>query len=104
MLPHYQTWIENPFSERPHGGESFEQFSRRVEQGWHDVCEHIMNMQASSITIITHGGVIRHLLSKLASERQSFFSWEVPCAGGYQLTWSRDSFNEHKRCQRLQKI
>lgn len=104
ILPHYQTWINHPFSERPEGGESFEEFSLRIEQGWEQIREEIITTQASFVTIITHGGVIRYLLTKYSPYERSFFTWDVPHVGGYDLTWPMDVFKTRGRCQHLQKV
>ena len=104
MLPHYQKWLSNPFSEPPDGGEAFADFTFRIDQGWHNVCQRMIKKKLSSAAIVTHGGVIRYLLSMFAPKKQSFFSWNVPCASGYQLTWSSERFNHRVRCEYLQKL
>jgi alpha-ribazole phosphatase len=100
----YQTWLDDPFSKAPAGGESFEQFAERVLAGWDFIKKQAMASRANHIAVITHGGVIRFLLSAFAPERKAFFEWQVPFAGGYELVWEQEGFRRDGPCISLREV
>lgn len=100
----YQRWMAQPFTVRPPKGETFVEFSNRIQKGWQFVRQKMITLQLTSIAIVTHGGVIRYLLSLFASNRQSFFTWSIPFAGGYRLIWTRGQFLQHKQAESVKSI
>jgi alpha-ribazole phosphatase len=92
----YTDWLTDPFFHHPPGGESFADFAERVDRGWKQVVEDVEATKASSAVIITHGGVIRQLLSVLTSARKSFFAWDIPYGGGYELIWTNGALGRLK--------
>lgn len=103
-LSSYKKWLDDPFSEQPDSGESFATFGLRVLSGWSKVKEKIIAGNASSSAIVTHGGVIRYLLSTFSSCKKSFFEWNIPYVGGYQLIWSKTGFRRGEKCMSLQEV
>jgi alpha-ribazole phosphatase len=100
----YTNWLSDPFFERPPHGESFQEFAERVENGWKEVANTIIETNASSAVILTHGGVIRQLLSTWSKERKSFFEWKIPFGEGYQLIWTKEAFRREEKCMLLQAV
>jgi alpha-ribazole phosphatase len=100
----YTEWLSNPFTYQPPQGESFHEFTERVESGWRQVADTIVDTNASSAVIVTHGGVIRQLLSNWSKERRSFFEWKVPFGEGYQLIWTKEAFRREEKCMSLQAV
>src|SRR5699024_5278493 len=100
----YTNWVSKPFSCRPPNGESFHEFAKRIESGWREVVEKILETNASSAVIVTHGGVIRYLLTTYTSYCKSFFEWSVPHGAGYQLIWSKDNLRRKEKCMSLQEV
>lgn len=100
----YREWINDPFSCCPDGGESFQEFGLRVEKGWEKAINQIQQTNATDVAIITHGGVIRYLLSHFAPKKISFFEWKIPFGGGYQLIWTKDSLRSGDKCMSLQAV
>ena len=41
------------------------------------------------VAIVTHGGVIRYLLSKLVPEKRDFWEWKVPHGQGFELVYGQ---------------
>ena len=64
--PYYEEWIHHPFHSEPPEGESYPAFADRVEKGWQAVCAHMVEESVHRLAIVTHGGVMRYLLSKLS--------------------------------------
>lgn len=97
----YQLWLNTPLEAPVPDGESYPAFSRRIELGWHEQVQ----MEDGNFTLITHGGVIRELLVRYAPESRSFWGWQIPYAGGYQLFWEcRDALRRGDRCTSLQVV
>ncbi|MBY0121187.1 histidine phosphatase family protein [Bacillus sp. S/N-304-OC-R1] len=102
--PEYRSWISSPLSANPLGGESFKEYSERVDKGWDIVKEKMMNTSLSRAAIITHGGVIRTLLMKWASVEKDFWEWKVPHGQGYELVWNRQDLRRGARCTLLREV
>jgi alpha-ribazole phosphatase len=100
----YQKWINDPFSGSPDGGESFEEFCLRVQKGFRKVKNQILQMGVPDAVIITHGGVIRYLLSTFSPQKGAFFEWRVPYGGGHQVVWTKDGFRREETCISLQAV
>ncbi|ASK61851.1 hypothetical protein CFK37_06600 [Virgibacillus phasianinus] len=103
-LPSYRHWIDHPFRSRPDGGESFEAFCRRIQDGFTEIRRQIIATDAKETAIVTHGGVIRYLLSILLDQNTPFFQWHIPYGGGYRLCWTKDSFRRDENCMLLQEV
>ena len=72
--PHYEEWINHHFTSEPPEGESYPIFTERVEKGWQELNELIVEERFKSLAIVTHGGVMRYLLSKLSPRNGIFGS------------------------------
>jgi len=101
---HYRLWIEDPFTITPPDGESFQQFSKRVQNGWSGVIQEILTKNILRCAVITHGGVIKHLLEKFAPEQKGFWSWKVPHGYGIELIFEREALRRRERCILLQEV
>lgn len=100
----YTNWLASPFTDGPPGGESFQTFADRIENGWEKIVNKIFEVNASHAVIVTHGGVMRYLLTTYTSVSKSFFDWKVPHGGGYQLLWSKDHLRRQETCMSLQEV
>lgn len=102
---YYQRWLAQPFMIQPPNGESFAAFTERVETGWTQVKQKIIDNQSRHTVIVTHGGVIRYLLTKYGPPKNPFWGWHLKHGNGYECVWS--SFNDLKegnRCISLQAV
>lgn len=98
----YRKWLTDIFHEPIEEGESFEQFGKRICTGLQKVSEQIVDQRVNRIAIVTHGGVIRYILHRLFPEDQSFFDWQIPFGGGYELTWNKEVLKErNEQCTLL---
>jgi alpha-ribazole phosphatase len=103
--PHYEEWISGHFSIEAPEGESFPIFADRIEKGWQKVCVLMLEERINRLGIVTHGGVIRYLLSKLGHEEQDFWEWKVPHGNGFELVWSsKEAFRRGERCNLLRVV
>ncbi|MBU8879907.1 histidine phosphatase family protein [Bacillus sp. FJAT-29790] len=102
--PEYQKWLGSPFTVKPPEGESFFEFSTRVQAGWEKAIKKIIDSNVRKAAIMTHGGVIRHLLTKYAPEAKDFWEWKIPHGNGYELIWSLEVLREGERCTLLQEV
>ncbi|WP_158701674.1 histidine phosphatase family protein [Lentibacillus sp. Marseille-P4043] len=103
-LPAYRHWLDNPYTASPDGGESFAAFGDRIRTGFTMVKKQILDSDAKDSAIVTHGGVIRYLLSVFSGQNRSFFEWKIPYGGGYRLCWLKDDFRREKACTLLQAV
>ncbi len=103
--PYYRKWLESPEFVTPPEGESFLSFSARVDQGWKILSTMISKEKVRQLAVVTHGGVIRYLLSAYAPEERDFWSWRIPHGSGYALVWdSITSFRRRQRCTLLREV
>jgi alpha-ribazole phosphatase len=56
----YHTWLEDPYNNRPTGGENFKEITERTTTEVGRIVSE--NADGSSVAVITHGGVILSLL------------------------------------------
>ncbi|USK85061.1 histidine phosphatase family protein [Peribacillus asahii] len=98
---YYQTWLENPMKADVPEGESYPVFSERIREGWRN-----LNIgKVENIVIMTHGGVVRELLARYAPEEKSFWDWQIPHAGGYELFWNdKEAWRRGERCTSLRVV
>jgi alpha-ribazole phosphatase len=40
-------------------------------------------------------------LTKLTAEERSFWEWQIPFGGGYELSWSVDEWRSDEKCSSL---
>ncbi len=103
--PHYEEWIHNHFTSEPPEGEGYFTFAERVEKGWEVVISMMLEGELNRTAIVTHGGVIRYLLSKHSHEKREFWEWKVPHGNGFELVWSsKEAFRRGDRCNLLRAV
>ena len=98
-LPDFQHWLRNSLKEAPPGGESMEEFTQRVARGLSAVLACIMEDGLRNVAIVTHGGVIRSVLTAMALPRLSPAQMLVGNGRGYTCyttpqLWMRDRIVE----------
>lgn len=98
----YDQWLNDFYSVQPPEGESFQEFAQRVNDGWEKVKHALEENNQTRATIITHGGVIKYLLSQYAPEEKEFSDWKVPHGNGFELVWNKDGWRRGERCISLQ--
>ncbi|WP_050181802.1 histidine phosphatase family protein [Domibacillus robiginosus] len=101
--PAYQRWLED-YSLPVPGGDSYASFAERVEEGFHDVLNQMAERNIQRAAIVTHGGVIRHLLSVWAPEAKGFGDWTSENGHGFELSGSLAHMRREKRCISLQAV
>jgi len=62
----YRDWLNYPYRFTPPYGESMKDFDKRVEKGWRDITSMLCEKLYTKVAIITHGGIIRQLLTSLS--------------------------------------
>ncbi|MCM3584418.1 histidine phosphatase family protein [Mesobacillus maritimus] len=102
--PQYEQWLQDFCSVTPPEGESYKEFAKRVDCGWQKVRGSLHVHQQNRATIITHGGVIKYLLSQFAPEEKAFWDWKVPHGNGFELIWQKDGWKRGERCILLQEV
>lgn len=100
----YQRWLDDFLHISPPEGESFRQFSDRVMSGWDLFIEKITSNDLKSPFIVTHGGVIRHLLSQFAPDEKGFWDWQIAHGSGVELVFDRERLRRKQRCILLREV
>lgn len=100
----YQTWLNHLYTYALPNGESFKQFTDRIDVSFKEIKAEIIERNLKHVVLVVHGGVIRYLLTKLTDDSRAFFEFEVPFAGGYQLESTRAVFKEENPCMSLQVV
>ncbi|MFP7296531.1 histidine phosphatase family protein [Neobacillus niacini] len=103
-VPLYQRWLSDPKSLRPPEGESFLEFTKRVSIGWDNITKEVFSQNIQRCAIMTHGGVIRYLLSEFAPQYRDFWSWQVPHHQGYELVFEKEALRRRDRCTLLREV
>jgi alpha-ribazole phosphatase len=110
----YRKWLNDQSKPIP-GGESLHEFKERLDQFWTgllgdshspEIVEKYERQRnkCSRVALMTHGGVIRHFLSKWSSEPKSFWEWSIPFAKGYELRWSAEEWRRESTCSSLLEV
>jgi len=102
---YFEAWIGDPFNVTVPGVESYSNFSKRIENGWKQAAAMMTDKQSKRLAIVTHGGVIRHVLSKYAHSQKGFWEWSVPHGNGIEMVWSsKEAFRRDERCTLLREV
>ncbi len=101
---HYQEWLNHLFTYELPNGESFDQFTQRIDESFQQIKTEIIEQNLKHVVLVVHGGVIRYLLTKLTKDARSFFEYKVPFAQGYQLVSSQATLREVNPCMSLQAV
>ena len=103
--PQYEKWIGGHFETIVPGVETYSSFSQRIEKGWGSVSKLMTDKKVDSLAIVSHGGVLRYLLSKFAPTERNFWEWQVPHGNGFELIWdSKETFRRGERCTLLREV
>ncbi|OCA82797.1 histidine phosphatase family protein [Pseudobacillus wudalianchiensis] len=103
-LEEYTTWLQDPFSNPLPEGENYQQFGSRISAAWKKWLDILAQNHLKRTAIVTHGGVIRHLLVELAPEKKEFWNWQIENGCGYELTGSLSALRRGERCISLQAV
>jgi alpha-ribazole phosphatase len=100
----YRQWLSNPVTNCPPEGETFHEFTSRVMIGWDKIIQKVLSQRLQSCAVITHGGVIRYLLSTFAPEQKDFWEWQAKHDHGFELIFNREALRRGERCTLLQEV
>lgn len=90
--PVYQEWLDTNCQAPCPGGESMEQFSRRVCLGFEALLEQAAARGEGQVVIVAHGGTLMAIMGAYAVPRRGYFDWQTPNCGGYEGRW--DALNK----------
>lgn len=101
---HYCQWVSDVVSVCPPRGESFHEFTSRVQTGWKRIMDVVLLQRLKSCAIITHGGVIRYLLTKYAPDKKDFWCFQAQHDQGIELIFSKEALKGDGRCTSLLEV
>lgn len=99
----YLNWLNNYKEVVIPNGEGFHQFVSRVEMGWNRMMETVTNHCWKSSFVVTHAGVIRHLLASYAPDERAYWDWDVSHDCYYELRFTKKAFEKGERAFSLKK-
>jgi len=79
--PDYQRWIGDIYNEACPNGESGEALHIRVKTG----LDKLLGLNAKSIVVICHGGVIVSIMERMFPGQRNFYEWQPENGRGYTL-------------------
>lgn len=102
--PRFQEWLQNPFGGKPPEGEAFSEFTARIDMAWEKLIIRVLESNIKKAAIVTHGGVIRYLLTRFAPEAKDFWEWKVSFGKGCELVWPAAKLGRGERCILLREV
>lgn len=93
--PAYRRWIGSAGRLAPPGGESGQDFALRLEGALTKIGEDCQKRGAKTAAVITHGGCIMTMLSRLCvhpGPPSSFYDYQAPNGGGFSAALHLDSY------------
>lgn len=88
----FRHWTEHFVTVSPPNGESFTDLCNRAENFW----QHLINIDASQVFVVTHAGVIRALLARLLQlPPANAFQFRVDCGSVHKLQHVDDYTHIH---------
>ena len=92
--PAYQKWIDTAGAAAPPGGESGEEFALRLTGAMRQIANDSRKRAFRSAAVVTHGGCIMTLLSRLhplAESGVDMYDFQAANGGGYRVQMDVDS-------------
>lgn len=105
----YQEWLNDQSLPIP-GGESRKEFENRLNGFCSDLLRDSHDPEFVErynlgrrdgilrIALVTHGGVIRQLMTKWTGEAKGFWEWKTPYGEGYELRWTEEKWRAGGKC------
>src|SRR5699024_5913551 len=101
---YYQAWLNNLFTYELPNGESFTQFTTRIDQSFELIKKEMLIQNLTQIVLVVQGGLIQSLLTKVTTDSQSFFDYKVPFAQGYQVKCTQGRLRDDQPCTSSQEV
>ncbi len=87
--PAYRRWVDSAGLLPPPGGESGQEFAIRLKGALGQIAEDCRSSGAETVAVITHGGCIMTMLSRLSADPDpspaSFYGYQAPNGGGFAV-------------------
>lgn len=96
--PAYRRWVDTAGKSAPPGGESGEEFARRLRDGLRQIAADARRSGNRTVAVVTHGGCIMTMLSQLndaPKDIDDFYSYLTPNGGGFLAELDTDTLALH---------
>lgn len=92
--PVFPAWLAGEAQAEPPFGESMAAFASRVQRGFTQITEGLLKTGTTRAAIVTHGGVMMHILQVFGLPEMPMHAWRSETGCGYLLrvtpsVWSR---------------
>lgn len=87
--PVYQAWVDGFCMGKCPGGESRQEFTRRVCDSFARLLDGALARGETELVIVAHGGTQMAVMEAFALPEKDYFDWHLPSGKGYRLDASR---------------
>ena len=102
--PAYRAWVDGGCNGRCPGGESRQEFSRRVCGAFEALVEQAARQGRQELVIVAHGGVQMAVMERFAQPEREYFRWQSPPGGGYVLAWEEPLWRSSRKLRLLKEV
>lgn len=102
--PVYQAWLKDGDHRAMPGGESREDFARRVEAAFRALIDERLALGEPRTDILCHGGTIMVLMTLFVFLDKPYKEWWVENLEGYRLTLEPDQWHKGERMRQVERI
>lgn len=81
----FSAWLQDSMRNAPPNGESTAEFYARICRTFEMIVEGMIRSGVQSAIIVTHSGIIMHLLARYGLPQASFYDWMTEPGRGYSL-------------------
>lgn len=83
--PDYQAWLDGGGAGAFPGGETNDQFRRRVRHGFLECMWDAVKEDCEAVVFLVHGGTIMAILDAFSDPHEDFYCWQVKNGCGFQM-------------------
>lgn len=92
----YRAWVDGGCNGTCPGGESREDFCRRVRRAFASLLDGALARGEDRVVIVAHGGVAMAVLEAWGHPGRDYFQWSTPCGGGFVLETDHALWRQRK--------
>lgn len=95
----YVNWVKNSLENHPPGGETTEDFSKRVQLTFEEIAQAIIREKIYRVAVVTHSSVLMQLLFSFGLPKRAPHQWQIGFGKGVSALlnlqmWSNDKLFE----------
>jgi alpha-ribazole phosphatase len=76
--PQYRRWVDSMCEGPVPGGESLEQFRKRVTERFESLAAQVLSEGGRDLLIVAHGGTQMAVMERFCTRKRPYWSWQSP--------------------------